>query len=205
MASDKIFEKAEFIINHSIDFDSATIWYSDEISSDFDTELRLKCQTIKRYYEAEKKPLREINLIVNSPGGDVYGIFGVVDLYEELEKEGILVNATATAHCMSAATFAVWNATGKRSSTKRCRFMVHEIQIEQPVGGTISQMRNNQVENDYLENELYKLYAEASLRNQNYTTKKFDDTVKAWKERCKKDFYFDADTALKFGVIDEII
>lgn len=201
---DKFYEKADFIINYAIDFDTATVWYSEEITDDLDTLLRLKFATIQRYYEFEDKPLTEINLIMNSPGGSPYGVFGVIDLFDELLKKKILVNTMATGHCMSAATIICWNATGKRIATSRCRFMTHEIQVG-PTGGTNSQMRNNQIENDFLESELYKLYARASLKNKKFNKKKFDEEVAMWSKRCEKDYYFDSITAKEFGVIDEII
>lgn len=202
-----LMEKLEFINLYGVDLDTATIFLSGEITGDLSTALRMRVAVIKKYWECElKKPLREINISINSPGGDATAIAAVLDFYKELEQEKILVNVHAEAICMSAATFIVGGATGIRSASASTRFMVHEVQIS-GIGGTHTQTKAAQVEIDFLVEQCIKFYTDFTIKKK--LTKKvaqeeYKKVSDEWEKRCHKETYFDVEKALEWGLIDKV-
>jgi len=205
MKKNTTIDRIDIINSLGFDLDTATIWLTGEISDSTDTALRLRVESIKKYYkECLNQDLKEVNIVLNSPGGSVHGFRATIDYFEELKKQNILVNVLATGICMSAATFIIGAATGKRSATKRCRFMIHEIHIS-GIEGNMSQIKVTQKETEFLEQESFDIYTSISLKGQEPTKKQFEEERKKWIDRCKKDFYFEPEKAIEFKLIDEII
>lgn len=200
------YELIDLISINGIDFKRNIIYIAGEINSDLPTALYSKYNTLEAYWEAEglKKP-SEINLYVDSYGGDADSINGVFDFYDALLREGVKVNGLAHGKCMSAATLLLGGCTGKRQATKRTRFMVHEIQIFGG-GGTHTQTKSAQTELDLLQDTYYGTYAEFSLRGSAKSASKSFEKIKTeWENRCLKETYFSADQAKDWGLIDEVI
>ena len=165
---------------------------------------------LKDYYRTEKEPLHEINIVINSFGGDANAIASVLDFFEEIKKrDTVLVNIQAEGVCMSAATFIVGGATGVRKANRRCRFMVHEIQIE-GIGGTATQTKASNAEIERMQKECYDIYAEISFRNrvlagETISKEEFDKESDMWEKLCTKETYLSAEEAVKKGLIDQVI
>jgi ATP-dependent protease ClpP protease subunit len=194
----------DILNQYAVHLPTATIYISGEIDGSISTALRVRVNMIKDFFASEKKVLKEINININSPGGDASSIAAVLDWYDELKSEGIIVNVHAEGTCMSAATFFLGGATGIRSASKRTRFLVHEMQIE-GMGGTHTQTKSFQAELTRMEKECCENYANFSLRNKEYTKKEFNDWVKKWNDLSLKETYFGANEALKWGLIDKIV
>lgn len=194
----------DILNQYSVHLPTATIYISGEVDGSISTALRLRTSMIKDFFFSEDKTLKEINININSPGGDASSIAAVLDWYDELKSEDIIVNVHAEGSCMSAATFFLGGATGIRSASKRTRFLVHEMQIE-GVGGTHTQTKSFQTELTRMEKECYENYARFTLRNKEYTKKEFNNWVKKWNELSLKETYFGAQEALEWGLIDKII
>lgn len=195
-------EIIDAIANHQIDLSNSTIFLSGEIDMSFTINLRMKIAMMKAYAIQSNTQLKEINIVGNSIGGDASVILSILDLYEELKTQGILVNVHFEGNCMSAATFICAGATGKRVASKRCRFMIHEIQVVPP-GGTFTQAKSFSQETAFLQKEMYKEYARLTgYRNttKNPTAKE----IKIWQELCTKESYISADKAKELGLVDEI-
>lgn len=192
----------DIIANYQIDISSSTIFVSGEIDMSFTINLRMKIAMLKAFSLEHGIPLTHINLVGNSIGGDASVILSILDLYEELKSQGILVNVHFEGNCMSAATFICAGATGKRVASKRCRFMIHEIQVVPP-GGTFTQAKSFSQETAFLQKEMYKEYARlTAYRNtaKNPTPKE----IKVWQDLSSKESYISAEKAKELGLIDEI-
>jgi ATP-dependent protease ClpP protease subunit len=199
-----LLDRLIIINDYGLNLDTATIYISGEITSALSIALRIKHDMLVEYYASINKPLKEINLIINSLGGDADAIFSTLDFYDELKKKGVLVNTKADGSCMSAATFIVCGGTGKRTATKRCRFMVHELQLA-GIGGTHTQTKSLQVELDRMQSGYYETYAMTTkYRDKKPTKEQLNKEIALWEKRCAKETYFGAKEALELGLIDEI-
>lgn len=198
-----IMERLDAMFTYQIDLEKAAIYVAGEIDMGFTINLRMRISMLKQYWELEKQePLKAITLVGNSLGGDATIILSMIDLYEELKAEGILVNVHFEGNCMSAATFICAGATGVRSAGKRCRFMIHEIQV-MPPGGTYTQAKSFSQETAFLQNEMYKLYAQLTQYRDTSKTPTPKE-IKAWKDLSAKESYLSSKQAKELGLIDEI-
>lgn len=202
-------DKLDIIHGYGINLETATIYIAGEIDGTANISLRMKIDTIKEYYNFHEKELKEINLILSSPGGDATAITAVMDLYDSLLKEGIKVNVLAEGICYSAATFFMAAATGIRKASKRTRFLVHELQIR-GVEGTHTQTKSFQKELNLLNDDMIEVYAECTLKKKTAdgktpSDKEFEKICKDWEKKCQGETYLSSTEAVELGLIDEIV
>jgi ATP-dependent Clp protease protease subunit len=137
--------------------------------------------------------IREVNLFINSPGGDAFSGLALADQIERARRKGFKVTAHASGIIASAAVpvFAVCDV---RLAAPGTIFMVHEAALwKWPGRETASDIRS--------QNELMHL-----LRDR-YIGKLVDNSKlnKAkWEELEKKTTWFSADKALAWGLVDSI-
>jgi ATP-dependent protease ClpP protease subunit len=137
--------------------------------------------------------IRDINLFINSPGGDAFSGLALADQIERAQRKGFRVTAHASGIVASAAVpvFAVCRV---RLAAPGTIFMVHETELwKWPGRETASDI--------YSQNELMQL-----LRDR-YITKlvdysKLDKTN--WEKLENKTTWFSADTAREWGLVDRI-
>ena len=206
-------EKLDFISTHGINLDNKLIYMCGDIELNQGMILRQKYDMIKTYWDhfsrenkltkKEKKEIfNTITIILNSFGGEACAILSVLDFYDYiLQVDNIKTNILADTNCYSAATWMVAGATGTRGATKRCRFMVHEIQIT-GIGGTLTQAKSTQQEIERQQEELYELYATLTNKNKKLSSSELEKQIKYWKELCFKETYLSSTEALKLGLID---
>lgn len=200
-----VFEKIDIIHSFGIDLRTKTIYVAGEIDGVANLSLRMKIDVIKEYYASNNEEVKEINMVISSPGGDATSITAMMDLYESYAKEGILINVYAEGICYSAATFFLACASGKRTVSKRTRFLIHELQIS-GVGGTHTQTKSSQKELEVLNGDIVKAYTECSLRSKGkYTDKEYDKTYKGWEKRMQNETYLSATEAKDLGLVDEVV
>lgn len=202
-------DRLGIIHQYGIDLTSATIFLAGEIDGNLSTALRIKYAMLKDYYRVEKEPLKEINLVVNSYGGDANAITAVLDFFEELLANGVIVNVHAEGVCMSAASFIVAGATGVRKASRRCRFMVHEMQIE-GVGGTATQTKASNLEIERMQKECYEIYTEIAFRKRKQAgevipQEAWDKELAKWEKLCVKETYMSSEEAVEKGLIDMVV
>jgi len=130
----------------------------------------------------------DLNLIINSPGGDVSEMFGIIDFMELLD---VKINTVCRGAAQSAAAIILACGTGQRASSKHSTIMFHQ-------GSTFSQGKLSDVRagleySKSIESKIYSLLGEK--------TKK---PAKWWEDKMKSDFYMSAEEALELGVIDTI-
>jgi len=137
--------------------------------------------------------IRDINLFINSPGGDAFSGLALADQIERARRKGFKVTAHASGIIASAAVpvFAVCNV---RLAAPGTIFMVHEAALwKWPGRETASDISS--------QNELMHL-----LRDR-YIGKLVDNSKlnkSKWEELEKKTTWFSADKALNWGLVDSI-
>jgi ATP-dependent protease ClpP protease subunit len=137
--------------------------------------------------------IRDVNLFINSPGGDAFSGLALADQIERAKRKGFRVTAHASGIIASAAVpvFAVCN---ERLAAPGTIFMVHEAALwKWPGRETASDIRS--------QNELMGL-----LRDR-YINKLVDHSKlnkQKWEELEKKTTWFSANKALDWGLVDKI-
>ena len=137
--------------------------------------------------------IRDVNLFINSPGGDAFSGLALADQIERARRKGFRITAHASGIIASAAVpvFAVCN---KRFAAPGTIFMVHEAALwKWPGRETASDIRS--------QNELMSLLRERYISKLTANTKL--DKGK-WEELEKKTTWFSVEKALDWGLVDKI-
>lgn len=144
--------------------------------------LILKCRPVERKNDP-------ITISMNSFGGSVYEMFGIIDFIKNLPiKINVVVRGTA----MSAAALILACATGTRSASKHSQIMLHELSSEST--GKLADIKASTAHLETIELAGNKLLAEATGK-----------PISFWESKMKKDFYLTPEQALELNVIDLII
>jgi ATP-dependent protease ClpP protease subunit len=137
--------------------------------------------------------IREINLFINSPGGDAFSGLALADEIERAQRKGFYVTAHASGIVASAAVpvFAVCKI---RLAAPGTIFMVHEAELwKWPGRETASDISS--------QNELMSLlrdrYIGKLVANSKVTREK-------WEQLENKTTWFSAEKALEWGLVDKI-
>ena len=137
--------------------------------------------------------IREVNLFINSPGGDAFSGLALADQIERAKRRGFHITAHASGIIASAAVpvFAVCDV---RLAAPGTIFMVHEASLwKWPGRETASDIRS--------QNELMGLLRERYIgKLANYS--KLDK--EKWEELENKTTWFSAEKAKKWGLVDKI-
>jgi ATP-dependent Clp protease protease subunit len=135
-----------------------------------------------------KKP---ITIFMNTPGGVIVDGLAVFDTIKRIGKK-VPVNIIANGACMSMGVIILQAAT-HRACTPNTFFLLHELQGN--VQGSLSAQRDD-----------YKFSEELQKRLNKIVTSRSGMTEKQLKKLIeRRDFYIDAQEALKFGLVDEIV
>jgi ATP-dependent protease ClpP protease subunit len=137
--------------------------------------------------------IRDVNLFINSPGGDAFSGLALADQIERARRRGFTVTAHASGIIASAAVpvFAVCN---QRLAAPGTIFMVHEAALwKWPGRETASDIRS--------QNELMHLLRERYIGKLTDHSK-LDKTK--WEELEKKTTWFSAEKAMNWGLVDKI-
>lgn len=140
-----------------------------------------------------KTQIRNINLFINSPGGDAFSGLALADQIERARRKGFHITAHASGIIASAAV-PVFIVCDVRLAAPGTIFMVHEAALwKWPGRETASDIRSQNELMDLLrERYIGKLTANSKLAKSE------------WEELEKKTTWFSAETALEWGVIDRI-
>ena len=178
-------------IEFAVDVDDSVVYMIGEIEDFGLYDFMVRCRAIiKNREEGDTSP---INVIIDSVGGDVYEMFGIIDYIESLERNSnIKVNTICRGKAMSAAAMILACGTGKRLASKRSTIMIHEGSSMQ--AGKSSDLKAAHKYNAHLEDMANSILGEKTIKD-----KKF------WSEQTKTDLYLSSKDAQKLGVIDGII
>ena len=166
--------------------DDRVIFICTELNSDV-------CNIIKAQllYLEQLDNKKDIKLYLDSPGGSVYSGLGLLDTIEYIKPDIITIN-TGLAASMSAIILCS-GTKGKRKALKRSRTMIH-----QPLGysgfSQASDIEIDAKEINSLKRELHQIISDRTGQNYEKVEKDSD-----------RDYWMNAEEALKYGMIDEII
>jgi len=169
-----------------IDVVRRLIYFSGEIT-DESSEYIIKRINILLNYDSSK----DITIITNSGGGDVYDALGVIDFMESILP--VKINNLTYTKVMSGAAYMLCASTGKRILSKRATIMLHGISVEHP------SMKSNDAFNNAKHVKLLQKSIIDLLSDHSNKSKAF------WKRKIESDFILTAEEALKYKLIDEII
>jgi len=178
-------------IEFAVDVEDSIIYIIGEIEDFGLYDFMVRCRAILR--NREEDDTTPINVIIDSVGGDVYEMFGIIDYIESLEKNSnIKVNTICRGKAMSAAAMILASGTGKRLASKRATIMIHEGSSMQ--AGKSSDLKAAHKYNAHLEDMANSILGSTTNKDKQF-----------WSEQSKTDLYLSAKDAQKLGVIDGII
>jgi len=204
-------DKYKILLEDAIDLDNKIIYLFGDLEEDLGTLLRLKFRVLETYWKEEKdSSLDTVSLDISSFGGSIYSIFAALDFYDELKFEkNILVNTKAQGICMSAATILLFGGTGTRMASKRCKLMLHDIQIS-GLEGSATQLKANMKTLEKEQEELFQFYAQFSREKDTpeLSGNKLKKETKKWMDKIAKnsiEHHISSKQALDFKLIDGIL
>jgi len=133
---------------------------------------------------------KDIQIYINSPGGSVYAGLGIYDTMQFIKPDIATIN-TGIAASMGAVLLCA-GAENKRTGLPHSRVMIH-----QPMGGAQGQADDIQITAQQivkLKEELYQIIS-------NHTGQDYDKVY----NDGDRDFWMDANAALEYKMIDEIL
>mgnify|MGYP003650428831 CR=1 FL=1 len=169
-----------------VDYQDSVIFLNDEIDDTTLTDLIIRVRSLLQH---RKNKSAEINLLINSPGGNVHEMFGIIDYIESLD---VKVNTICRGRAFSAAAIILLCGTGNRMISKRSTVMFH--QTSSFLGGKMSDITAYLDNVKTLESSVYELLAEKTKKDANW-----------WKDKMRTDLYLTADELISLGVVDQII
>jgi ATP-dependent Clp protease protease subunit len=135
-------------------------------------------------------PDKDINLYINSPGGDITALFAIYDTMQYVKCD---VSTTVMGQAASAAAvLALSGAKGKRYALPHARILLH-----QPHGGAEGQAVD--IELQAKEMTRYRKLLERLISE--HTGQPLETVARD----TDRDFILTAEAAVEYGVIDEII
>ena len=176
-------------ISTQMDLSSSFVFLNNDIDENtlVDLIIRIRAILTNRTIDNINEP---INLIINSNGGDVYEMLGIIDYIESLS---VPVNTICRGRAFSAAAVILACGTGTRMASKRSCVMFHEA-ISFADGIKVSDMSAYINNLKSLENDVCELLASKSNKNADW-----------WRQQQKTDLFLSAQQLKEYGIIDQII
>tara|TARA_R100001443_G_scaffold116746_2_gene138321 strand:- start:152 stop:769 length:618 start_codon:yes stop_codon:yes gene_type:complete len=169
-----------------VDYKDSVIFLNDEITDNTLTDLIIRVRSLLQHRQDKTA---DINLMINSPGGDVHEMFGIIDYIESLD---VKVNTICRGRAFSAAAVILTCGTGTRMMSKRSTVMFH--QSSSFLGGKMSDITAYLDNVKNLEVSVYEILAEKTNQQASW-----------WKDKMRTDLYLTAKELQQLKVIDEII
>ena len=169
-----------------VDYNDSIIFLNDDITDNTLTDLIIRMRSLLQNRDNKKAP---VNLMINSPGGDIYEMFGIIDYLESLD---VKVNTICRGRAFSAAAIILVCGTGTRMMSKRSTVMFH--QSSSFLGGKMSDITAYLDNVKNLEKVIYSMLAEKTKKDAEW-----------WKNKMRSDMFLTAEELLEIGVIDQII
>ena len=135
---------------------------------------------------------RDITMLINSPGGSVQDGLTIIDTMRVLSPDVETINMGT---CSSMAALILMSGTkGKRRALPHSRVVLH-----QPYSGPSETMQASDV----------SIMAQELARTKNmlchYVADCTGQPLEAVARDCDRDYHLDAEAAVKYGVVDEIV
>lgn len=167
-------------------FQDRTIFLEGEITSE-----SANC-IVKQLLILAKESTEPINIYINSGGGSVNAGLLIYDVIQSIQSR-VNIYVTGMAASM-AAVLACCGEKGRRYILPHSQCMIHEPLINGGVGGSTSAIRN-------ISESLLKTRELTNGIIAKHTGKSMEEVEQA----CSYDHYLDAEEAVEFGLVDEIV
>ena len=171
-----------------IDFNDSVIYLNDDITEMSLVDFMIKVRAILSNRNEENKD-DPINLIINSPGGDIYDMLGIIDYIDSLS---VKINTICRGKALSAAAIILACGTGSRMMSKRSTVMFH--QSSSFLSGKMSDISAYIDNIKTVETTVYDLLGSKTKKDTNW-----------WRSQMKSDLFLSPETLVEYGVIDQII
>ena len=182
----KLYEALHNQLGTLLDYEDSVIFINDEINDTTLTDFIIRMRSLLQHRKDKSSP---VNLMINSPWGDVYEMFGIIDYIESLDFK---VNTICRGRAMRAAAVILACGTGNRMMSKRSTVMFH--QSSSFMGGKMSDITAYLDNVKNLETLIYGMLAEKTNKEAYWQ-----------RERMRNDMFLTAEELLEIGVIDQII
>ena len=182
----KLYEALHNQLGTLLDYEDSVIFINDEINDHTLTDFIIRMRSLLMHRKDKTAP---INLMINSPGGDIYEMFGIIDYIESLD---VKVNTICRGRAFSAAAIILTCGTGSRMMSKRSTVMFH--QSSSFLGGKMSDITAYLDNVKSLEVIIYDMLAAKTNKDAEW-----------WKNKMRSDCFLTADELIEIGVIDQII
>ena len=175
--------KFKYLSLHNIDLESRIIHFSSEITNKSANKL------IKSLQFLESIKDEPIVIYINTPGGSIDAAFMIIDAIGTLDVD---VVGVATGICMSAGV-PLLASCDKRIATENVSFMTHSASYDAGFAKLADQDAALKAVKR-LDNRVNKLLAAHTKKPYSF-----------WASHKHVDFDFDAEQALSYGLVDEIL
>lgn len=133
-------------------------------------------------------------LLINSSGGNITDAFAITDIIEQLDMK---IRTIALGQVYSTAVVLLLSGTKhERYAMRHTDFLIHQYSWQSQEQTRYNELVLRRNKEDELTEKLLDFY----IRHSKLKKKEIENILKKG-----KDFYFDAKTALKFGIVDKII
>ncbi len=164
-----------------------SVFINGVIDNDISTGIVEFINNINRRY-----PKDEITIEIDSDGGILSDVILLAELFQRVSNP---IRTIALSNCSSGAVLlAAAGDKGKRLAWDRCEFMIHQVQVEDHISGSIPDIDEG-VKNIRRMNEKF-LGLMSEFTGQ---------TIRKVRNDTRRDFYMSADQALKYGIIDLVV
>ncbi len=133
---------------------------------------------------------RDVQMYINSPGGNVYAGLGIYDTMQIINPE-IATICTGLAASMAAILMCA-GTHGKRTALRHSRIMLH--QPSSAIGGQATDIEITVKEIQRIKTNLYGIISEHS-----------GQPIEKVALDCDRDFWLLADEAKEYGIVDEVL
>ena len=116
----KLYEALHNQLGTLLDYEDSVIFINDEINDHTLTDFIIRMRSLLQHRKDKTAP---VNLMINSPGGDIYEMFGIIDYLETLD---VKVNTICRGRAFSAAAIILTCGTGTRMMSKRSKVLFHQ-------------------------------------------------------------------------------
>jgi|LULU01.1.fsa_nt_gb ATP-dependent Clp protease, protease subunit len=181
-----LYESLNYQLSTLLDYEDSIIYMNEEISDSSVTDLIIRMRSLLQHRKDKQAP---VNILIDSPGGDVYATLGIIDYIEQLD---VKVNTLCRGKAFSAAAIILACGTGTRMCSKRSTVMLH--QTSSFLGGKMSDISAFLENVKVMENTIYDILAEKTKKDAAF-----------WRENMKSDMFLTSEQLLSYGLIDQII
>jgi len=135
-----------------------------------------------------------VEMLISSRGGSVWEMFAIYDLVRDMREDCDVVTKGLGKVMSAAVLLLAAGAKGQRKIGKNCRIMLHSVSGD--ASGHKADMENEVEETKRMQG----MYVAALAEESKMTVKQINAILEK-----KVDVYFDAETAIKYGIADVII